>query len=93
MQIAKTATMHYVRHLMLNHVPSGISNSNTPGIGVCCKGCLNRVASNERKNEYDFSKQRVMIIGDVHGCATEVKEIVEKYGKEDDVVIFVGDLV
>lgn len=41
----------------------------------------------------NFSKQRVVIIGDVHGCAVEAEELLTTYTRADDVVIFAGDIV
>jgi predicted phosphodiesterase len=43
----------------------------------------------KRKNE-----KRIIAIGDVHGCATELEELLELLQPSDsDVVIFVGDLI
>ncbi len=39
--------------------------------------------------------QRVIIVGDIHGCLVEFKELLQKvdYRKEYDKLILVGDLV
>ncbi|KAI8140804.1 Metallo-dependent phosphatase-like protein [Fennellomyces sp. T-0311] len=41
------------------------------------------------------NKDRIFIIGDVHGCAGELKELVQKinYNKDRDQIILAGDLV
>ena len=39
-------------------------------------------------------KERVMIIGDVHGCFVELQEMLQNdYRRHSDTLIFVGDLV
>lgn len=40
-------------------------------------------------------KKRVFIIGDVHGCADELKQLVQKigYNQDEDQIILAGDLV
>lgn len=40
-------------------------------------------------------ESRVIIVGDVHGCADEMEMLLEKchYDEKKDIVIFVGDLV
>eukprot|EP00607_Mallomonas_marina_P004562 CAMPEP_0182426728 /NCGR_PEP_ID=MMETSP1167-20130531/13252_1 /TAXON_ID=2988 /ORGANISM="Mallomonas Sp, Strain CCMP3275" /LENGTH=159 /DNA_ID=CAMNT_0024608387 /DNA_START=222 /DNA_END=698 /DNA_ORIENTATION=- len=38
-------------------------------------------------------KNKVLIIGDIHGCYDELKELLEKYHDENTSLIFVGDLV
>jgi hypothetical protein len=39
--------------------------------------------------------EKIIVIGDVHGCLTELKNLLEKsqYKKGESTVIFVGDLV
>src|SRR6185436_11654312 len=40
------------------------------------------------------SAPRTLVIGDVHGCLDELRALVEQAGvTDDDVVVFVGDLV
>jgi len=40
------------------------------------------------------SRQRTLVIGDVHGCLDEVRALVAKAGATgDDAIVFVGDLV
>jgi diadenosine tetraphosphatase ApaH/serine/threonine PP2A family protein phosphatase len=42
----------------------------------------------------DTPKGRVIAIGDVHGCISELKELLEKVGPtKDDLLVFVGDLI
>lgn len=36
---------------------------------------------------------RVMIVGDIHGCADEFRELLERYGAAGDTLILAGDLV
>lgn len=42
-----------------------------------------------------MSKERTIIIGDVHGCYTELKELLNllSWNKSQDTLIFVGDLI
>jgi hypothetical protein len=37
--------------------------------------------------------QRMMIIGDVHGCCDELRELIREHGRVGDLIIFVGDIV
>lgn len=41
------------------------------------------------------SESRAIIIGDIHGCFDEMKELLDKCGHDErtDTIIFVGDLV
>ena len=41
------------------------------------------------------AKKRTLIVGDIHGCFDELKELLEKvsYSKPSDRLIFVGDLI
>lgn len=42
-----------------------------------------------------MAKKRTLIVGDVHGCFKELEELLKnaKYSKEEDRLIFVGDLI
>eukprot|EP00898_Chlorokybus_atmophyticus_P008182 jgi/Chlat1/8365/Chrsp80S07797 len=44
--------------------------------------------------EEDIGSTRVIVVGDIHGCNEELVDLLKKVGrKDDDVVVFVGDLV
>jgi serine/threonine protein phosphatase 1 len=49
----------------------------------------------ELHRELSMDKKRTLIVGDVHGCFKELQELLEKvsYSKEEDRLIFVGDLI
>ena len=40
-------------------------------------------------------KSRVIVVGDVHGCLTELELLLKKcaYSSDTDILVFVGDLV
>ena len=47
-----------------------------------------------RTIERSFERARVIVIGDVHGCISELSELLERLGPgRDDLVLFAGDLV
>lgn len=41
----------------------------------------------------DFAKKRLVIIGDIHGCASEFKTLIKEHVKKEDIVVLVGDIV
>ena len=42
-----------------------------------------------------LGKQRVICVGDVHGCADELNILLRKvqYNKENDILVFNGDII
>jgi hypothetical protein len=41
----------------------------------------------------EAQRRRVLIVGDIHGCADEFRDLLAKYSHPDDTLILVGDLV
>ena len=39
------------------------------------------------------AEQRVLIVGDVHGCFDELQDLLQLHQQRDDIVILAGDLV
>lgn len=37
-------------------------------------------------------ERRLMIVGDVHGCSDELRQLIREHGDEKDLIIFVGDM-
>ena len=40
-----------------------------------------------------LQRRRLLIVGDIHGCADEFRQLLDENARADDVVILVGDLV
>lgn len=45
--------------------------------------------------EHELGEGRIIVMGDVHGCLDELKDLLDEvsYDKDNDTVILVGDLV
>ena len=41
----------------------------------------------------ELQRRRIMIVGDIHGCADEFRDLLDEFREPDDVLICVGDLV
>lgn len=56
--------------------------------------CLDAQAPKHVTLTAEQQQRRIMLIGDVHGCCDELRQLIRKYGdRENDLIIFLGDLV
>lgn len=46
-------------------------------------------------NSVQYSKKKIIAIGDIHGCSIELDELLEalEYNEEDEHLVFLGDLI